>query len=469
MLKRTISFLAVAAALAGCNMEDLQSELVIHPVPKGIYYSMHNDDYTVMVRVPGGQWQDLYEYKVMVDMDREQPASMVTFDFNGKVEVMVKKNNGIADDVCIRPLSGLYRYRKNGNIVTFSMDRPDNISIEFDGDKHHNLHVFANPLETEVPSKNAPGVIWFGEGVHEPEDGHDGFIIPSNSDVYLAPGAVVKGALICNNAENIHISGKGMLLNPKRGIQIEFSKNITIDDIIVVNPRHYSLLGGQSQGITVRNLRSFSCRGWSDGIDMMSCSDVLVDGVFMRNSDDCIAVYGPRWEYYGDSRNITIQNSTLWADIAHPLNMGIHGYTADGKGCILEDITFRNIDILEHDEDDPDYEGCMAICCGDLNLIRNVLYEDIRVERIEEGRLFHIAVVFNEKYCTAPGRGIENVTFRNVSCNGIPDLRPSLIKGYDASHAVKDIRFENILINGRRMRSIKDFITNEFIRDINVE
>lgn len=459
----------MAAVLAGCQIEKIRSELVIHPVPKGIYYAMHNDDFTVMVRVPGGQWQDLYEYKVMVDMDREQPTSMVNFDFSGRVELMVKKNNGTVKDVCIRPLSRKYKYRKEGNIVWFTMSGPDNISVEFDGDKHHNLHIFANPLETVVPEKDAPETVWFGEGVHEPEKGQDGFIIPSNSNVYLAPGAVVKGALICNNVENVHIFGRGMLLNPKRGVQIEFSKNITVDDIMVINPRHYTLLGGQSRGITVRNLRSFSCKGWSDGIDMMSCSDVLVDHVFMRNSDDCIAVYGPRWEYYGDARNITVQNSVLWADIAHPMNMGIHGYTADGKGCILENITFRNIDVLEHDEDDPDYEGCMAICCGDLNLIRNVLYEDIRVERIEEGRLFHVAVVFNEKYCTAPGRGVENITFRNISCSDIPDLRPSLIKGYDAGHIVKDVKFENISINGRKMHDIKDFITNKYIQDICVK
>lgn len=51
----------------------------------------HNDDYTVRVRVPGGTWQDLFEYNVQVDMDRVQDASMVQFDIDGQVEVMVKR------------------------------------------------------------------------------------------------------------------------------------------------------------------------------------------------------------------------------------------------------------------------------------------------------------------------------------------------------------------------------------------
>ena len=46
--------------------------------PEGLQTGMpHNDDYTVRVRVPGGDWKDLFEYNVQVDMDRVQDASMV--------------------------------------------------------------------------------------------------------------------------------------------------------------------------------------------------------------------------------------------------------------------------------------------------------------------------------------------------------------------------------------------------------
>ena len=63
--------------------------------PEGLKAGMqHNDDYTVRVRVPGGEWKDLFEYNVSVDMDNVQSASMVQFDMGSPVEVMVKKNNG---------------------------------------------------------------------------------------------------------------------------------------------------------------------------------------------------------------------------------------------------------------------------------------------------------------------------------------------------------------------------------------
>jgi len=189
--------------------------------------------------------------------------------------------------------------------------------------------------------------------------------------------------------------------------------------------------------------------------------------VFMRNSDDCIALYGHRWDYWGNSRNVVVQNATLWADIAHPINIGGHG-NYQSQGDTLENYVFRNIDILEHDEDYDPYQGCMAIGCGDKNLVRNVLFENIRVEDFQEGRLFHLSVNFNEKYNKAPGRGIEGIVFRNIVYNGT-DARQSLIKGYDAQNAIKKITFENVMINKEKMKDTKDFIVNEFVSGIKVK
>ena len=52
---------------------------------------------------------------------------------------------------------------------------------------------------------------------------------------------------------------------------------------------------------------------------------------------------------------------------------------------LLRILVFRNIDILEHDEDDVPYQGCMAIDAGDRNRVKNILFEDIRVESIQRG------------------------------------------------------------------------------------
>ena len=446
----------------------VQAQLKTYPV--GLHTGMpHNDDYTVRVRMLGGEWQDVFEYKVQVDLDKPQDASMVQFDMGSPVEVMVKKNNGTVREVAIRPLNNNIACRQVQNAVFFTLDKPQNLSVEFNGDRLHNLHLFANPMEEEVYSEEAKGVMFFGPGIHRPKDLPNNQIrIPSNTTVYLAPGAVLKAKLLVDNAENVRIIGRGILDHPVRGIEITDAKNVLIDGITVVNPEHYTVFGGGSSEIVIRNLKTFSCKSWSDGIDMMCCRKVLVDNVFLRTGDDCIALYNHRWNWWGGSSDITVRNSVLWADVAHPINVGGHGDPDSLTGEVIENLTFHNIDILEHDEDDPLYQGCMTVDCGDKNWVRNVLFEDIRVENIQEGRLFYVKVRFNPKYDKQPGNGIEGITFRNITYTGVGE-NASLVQGLDKNKCVRNVVFDSIMINGVKMKHLKGIIKNEFIEDIEIK
>ena len=446
----------------------VQAQLKTYPV--GLHTGMpHNDDYTVRVRMLGGEWQDVFEYKVQVDLDKPQDASMVQFDMGSPVEVMVKKNNGTVREVAIRPLNNNIAWRQVQNAVFFTLDKPQNLSVEFNGDRLHNLHLFANPMEEEVYSEEAKGVMFFGLGIHRPKDLPNNQIrIPSNTTVYLAPGAVLKAKLLVDNAENVRIIGRGILDHPVRGIEITDAKNVLIDGITVVNPEHYTVFGGGSSEIVIRNLKTFSCKSWSDGIDMMCCRKVLVDNVFLRTGDDCIALYNHRWNWWGGSSDITVRNSVLWADVAHPINIGGHGDPDSLTGEVIENLTFHNIDILEHDEDDPLYQGCMTVDCGDKNWVRNVLFEDIRVENIQEGRLFYVKVRFNPKYDKQPGNGIEGITFRNITYTGVGE-NASLVQGLDKNRCVRNVVFDSIIINGVKMKHLKGIIKNEFIEDIEIK
>ena len=464
-INRNLKYFMILVLLKAIAM---QAQVITYP--ESLRTGMpHNDSYTVRVRTLGGEWKDLYEYKVHVDMDKVQEASMVQFDMGSPVEVMVKKNNGTIREVDIRPLNNKVEYTQMRNAIFFTLERPQYLSVEFNGDRLHNLHLFANPLETETYTEARKGVMYFGPGIHKPDDLPNNQIrIPSNTTVYLAPGAVIKAKLLVDKAENVRIIGRGILDHPIRGIEVTDSKNVLIEGVTVVDPDHYTVFGGGTTGLTVKNLKAFSCKGWSDGIDLMCCRNVVVDNVFLRNSDDCIAIYNRRWNWWGGSSDITVQNSVLWADIAHPINMGGHGDPDSLTGEVLENVTVRNIDILEHDEDDPLYQGSMNIDCGDKNIVRNVLFEDIRVESIQEGRLFCLKVLYNPKYNKAPGNSIEEITFRNITYDGVGE-NPSLIKGIDENHSVRNITFENVVINGKRMKDINEFITNEFIKVIKVK
>lgn len=382
------------------------------------------------------------------------------------VEVMVKKNNGNFSSVDIRPLKNNITYNRMGNVITFQLNQPRYLSVEFDGDRLHNLHLFANPVETRVYTESCDSVIYFGPGIHKPDDLPNNQIrIKSNTTLYLAPGAVVKAKLLIDNAENVKILGRGILDHPIRGIEITDSKNVEIDGVTIINPDHYTVFGGGSSNILIKNIKSFSTKGWSDGIDMMCCRDVDIENVFMRNSDDCIALYNHRWHWKGGSSDINIRNAVLWADIAHPINIGGHGDPDNEAGEVIERISIKDVDILEHDEDDPPYHGCMSIVIGDNNIARDITFEDIRVESIQEGALFHIEIIYNPKYNKTPGKRIENVMFRNITYNGYGESR-SVLGGYDKDRCVENVTFDNVIINGQRLDSLNDFVTNEYIKNI---
>lgn len=434
-------------ALAGGNA--VQAQPIVYASPPGkALYDHHDDSFTVRVREPGGTWHDLYEYRVKVDLDNPQQASMVMFGMVGPVEVAVQKNNGDVRRVEVRPGSKGVMPRLESNIAYFTLTRPVNLSVEFDGDRLHNLHLFANAEEPPVPDRSDPNFIYFGPGIHVPPDGQATFPIASNKTVYVAGGAIMKGQIDISNAANVRVIGHGLLEGGKEGITVTNSRNVTIDGPVVVNPQHYTVACGQSTGLTIRNFKTFSAGSWTDGLDLMSCSDVTIDNVFLRTSDDAIAIYADRWDHHGDARNYRVTNSTLWADVAHPINIGLHGSKDEPR--IIENLVFRNIDILGHDEDDRNYQGALAITDGDNNLVRNVLFEDIRIDNVEEGMLFNFRVVFNEKYSLAPGRGIEGVKVRNVRFKG-GMVNPSVIAGYANDRAVRNISIENLLIGGRSL------------------
>lgn len=418
------------------------NRLVTASAPQG---ALLNDDFSIKVRQPGQQWQDVPSYMVKVQAVKGlkrfvENASIGSFDFGGEVEVSVTYNKGIVNSARIRPFSFGIDHQITGNTIVFKLDRPRNLSIEVNEDIFHNLHLFANPIDEYTPDTKNPNLIYFAPGIHEITNGE--YRIPSGKTVYLAGGAVLKGRLLVDSAENVKILGRGMICHTvKHGIKISNSRNVLVEGVFATQ-----CSTGGSENIIIRNVKSISYYGWGDGMNVFASNNVLHDGVFCRNSDDCTTVYGTRLGYEGGCKNITMQNAVLWADVAHPIFIGIHGNAENPE--ILEDLNYVNIDILDHRETQIDYQGCLAINAGDNNLIRKVRFEDIRVENFREGQLFNLRIFYNPKYCKAPGRGIEDVLFKNITYTG-DNTELSMIIGYSEERKIRNIRFENLNINGQ--------------------
>ena len=422
-MKRIFGLLGLWLALCWPVLA-VRSDVAVYPAPEGVEL---NGDFSVRVRAEGGEWLSVPSYLVKVDEVRGtkhcvENASMAIFDFTGRVEVAVTYNKGRVDSARVRPLSYGIPFRvEDGRTVKFTLDRPRNLSVEVNGDIFHNLHLFAGPVETDVPDKDDPDVIYFGPGVHLTEGN---LKVPSGKTVYVAGGAVLMGRILVEGVHDVTVRGRGVVHHSvKGGIRVANSRNVLVEGLSATQ-----MSTGGSDGVTIRNVKSISYYGWGDGMNVFA-------------SDK----YGTRLGFEGGCKHITMQNSTLWADVAHPIFIGIHGNADEPE--VLEDLNYVNIDILDHKEKQLNYQGCMAINAGDNNLVRNVRFENIRVEDFRQGQLLNLRIFYNKKYCKAPGRGIENVLFKDVSYTG-SRAEVSLIEGYSEDRAIRNVRFENLRVNG---------------------
>ena len=437
-MKKILAFLSIilfAAPLCASN------RLKTYEAPEGV---MLNNDFTVRVRVDGGKWMLIPTFLFNVDNvvnggHKKENTSVAKFDFEGIVEVEVNSMRANIKDVQIRPLSYNIKKSIEGNTIKFVLDRPRYISVEVNGDIYRNLQIFADKI-LEKPKVEKHKLMYFGPGFHDCKG--DSIKVSSGETVYIDGGAVINGWFSANNVKNVKIIGHG-IINPghHEGIMVKYSKNVIID-----GPLTTQIPVGGSDSITIRNAKVISWYGWGDGMNVFASNNVSYNHVFCRTSDDCSTIYCTRLGYYGGCKNISINDAVYWADVAHPIMIGLHGDV--NKHETIENVLYNNVDILEQNENQIDYQGCIGINNGDNNIVRNITFSNIRVEDIHKGMLINMRVCYNRKYCHAPGSGIENITFRNFSYNGT-HAGMSIIAGYDDSREISNIKFENFSINGK--------------------
>lgn len=436
-----------------CISFSAYSEIKIYPAPAE---AKMNASFSVEVSESGSEWQSVPVYNVMVDQVEDKHtvknSSMAYFDFSGKTFIRVISNNQSVESARVRPLSYEIKPAVCGDTLLFSIDRPRLLSVEVNGDIFDNLQLFANPIETDAPvnikkfRKNKNNV-YFGPGYHKLDST---FMVKSNQEVYVAGGAYIDGKFEIKDAENVRFHGRGMIYPSKAiGIYVKNSRNVEIDGVFTTQ----CAVGG-SDSVRVNNVKVMSYYGWGDGFNVFASNNVHYSNLFARTSDDCTTIYATRKGFVGGCKNIVTENSVLWADVAHPFMIGLHGsakeISPEAPSDTIENILYRNIDVLDMKEKQIDYQGVFAIVAGDNNIVRDVTFDDIRVENFRQGKLFDLRLAWNQKYCAAPGKSIEDITFRNIYYNG-DKSELSLIIGYDETRKIKGILFDNLVINGIRI------------------
>jgi hypothetical protein len=380
-----------------------------------------------------------------------RPAAFAYFSFEGRVEITVTFLSPVSS-FDIRPKNRSIKAELERNRIHFTMDKPENLSIEINKNIKRPLFLFANSLETEIPDKSDKNVVFFEkEKIHEPGE----ILIKSGQTVYIEGGAIVRGNFMTDKGKNISIRGRGILDNSiykkgsRRPIEINQCENVLIEGIILTESRHWSCASHASKNVTYRNLKIVSDNDWDDGIDIVGSQNVLVTNCFIRTKDDCIAVkagvnYFTKFSSSFNVDRVVVENSVLWNGVwGNALEIGFETSTDT-----IKNVTFRNCDIIH--AEGP--EGTFTIHNGDRAFVKNILYEYIRVED-SKGWLIDFRIL-KSQYSKDKQRGkIENVHFKSIFVEG-EHYPASQILGFNEEFGIKNVTLENFNIHGNKINSI---------------
>jgi polygalacturonase len=262
---------------------------------------------------------------------RSGEAAFVSFDMKGMATVSVTVEGG-AQSAKVLPSSSGITPTISGNRISFTISKPSQLTLEVNGDWMNSLHLFANPMERDVPRADDPNVIYFGSGVH---------VIPplqvgSGKTVYVAEGAFVYGKLgptqtegpvIWLNGSNITLRGRGVIdgrlftKGNRAGNLVKITGNdIRVEGVILRDSSNWNLPIVQSRQVEIENVKILGSRDNSDGIDIINSQGVTISDGFIRTFDDLVVV---KTLFQGaESRDITVKHMVLWNEVAHALSIG---------------------------------------------------------------------------------------------------------------------------------------------------
>lgn len=421
-----------------------QCEVVTYPAPAGEPVS---DDYQVFA---DGKRVDAYTARTLdppfagKQWDFGGPYSFANFDTSGPVKVRITSKRTLRETV-VRPQSANVRLQVvDDHTIELAMEGPRKVSVEPDG-KRGPLLLFANPIEDQAPRADDPGVRYFGPGVHRAGriDVGDG------QTVYLAAGAVVKGAIVAKGSK-IRILGRGILdgsdyewrkgpYGVTVGIQGE---DVQVEGITVRGSSHWTIVPRDSRRVTIRNVKLCNSRVQNDdGINPCNSQDVLITDCFIRSDDDCVAMKGLSLEGANNNvQRITVENCTLWCDRARIFLLG-----HESRAPHMRQIILRNLDIVHFSM------TAFLLEPGEDMRLEDVLVEDVRVHGEGQGELIRLKPVVNQYMRKKVPGFIDNVRFKDLAVTGQPGPYRVQVLGADREHQVRNVRFENCSILTRRL------------------
>ena len=425
-----------------------------------------------------------------LDIFKGRSISWVNFSFDKEVTVEVKvldtgKVPVDASNVKILPTRYGIIPSVNGNVVTFTMAKPGQCSVEIGANGYKNgLMIFANPMETDVPDPakdNSYAVmdhataasiaavpatksgIYFKAGVHD----IGVYAIPVNiKNIYFEGGAWVYGAIHITGtrSNDVKIFGRGVLsggrlryreaysLGTPQGGVTSASSHITVEGITVADPKYYAIkLIGANNTVSWTKVIG----GWvynCDGIDSYSGS--TVKNCFVWANDDNIKVWND---------NIIVEDAVLWQ-----LNNG--GAIQMGWASQrVSNVSIKRVDILHAEWNNSATNRGVLSFVGNRRALtnsdswqKNMVIEDL-VTETPVRLIWRISPEEPIPGMITPAT-VDGLTMKNW--NVLMDKSQNsnnYIEGVSSDYIMKNFVFDNVTLNGVKLTAENWMTQGNFI------
>lgn len=356
--------------------------------------------------------------------------------------------------------------------IAFVVNRPMRLAVERAG-RVRPLFLFADPPERDVPRPGDANVIWFGSGYHDAGR----IVVGSNQTLYLAPEAVVSGGVEIRGT-NVTIRGRGILdgrayrrfAGPTMWM-FDFvgCRGVRVEGVICRNPFNWVLSFLDCEDVSVENFKLCGGRMINDdAVDICNCRRFVLRHSFFRCVDDVFAIKGnlPFGAKMTPVEQVLIENCEAWTDGANVFRVGF-----ECNASRFQDIRARRIDVLHYSANYRDVSSDWANCifylqpANDMEM-EKLLFEDIRIRG--EGPLALFSAYCHAWGCRCqPYRtagSLRNVRLRNVTVEG--DVKAQvLLRGHAPDRGVDGVSFENVTVGGCPLRTDSDGVAvGPFVR-----
>ncbi len=413
------------------------------------------------------------------------PAStpMTYFDFEGEVTVEIEMHTlrKPVESAVVMPASCGITPTVEDGIVSFTVTEPGQYTVVFNNSVAQAVHIFANPLETDIPDKNDPNVIFIEPGEWE----LDSLVLKSDQTLYISGGAILRAPVIANNAVNVTVRGRGIIdagsgydswvHTGSARVPLDFinCKNIKAEGITFINSNCWNFNANTSENADISNIKIISGRQNGDGFTFQSCNNFHVRDSFARSWDDTLVIKNYTQT---SSADITFENIQIWTDLAQSMEIGYETNKGRMPEPEISNITFKDITVLYNF-----HKPVISIHNSDNAYVHDILYQNIVVENAlmqgDNGRnneLIEMTLAksgwsaVSDQYGITEGVVIDGLTVLNTADGRVPATR---FAGADEDHQIKDVTIRNVTVCGEKIGDLEAFNARveDFCSDITIE